>query len=96
MGGRVVGPEMSKRKLSEQDLARVAFGLDPKEKEEAEPGAVFGGKKRRRRDRPLTPLGRFRQQQIAKKKELLALSRKCAKELRQISRDLGVLKRKRG
>jgi len=95
MGGWAGAQEMSKRKLSEQDLARVAFGLDPKEKEEVEAGAAFGASKRRRKAPRETPLRRFRTQQLARKKELQILSRRCHRELKQITKDLGVLKRKK-
>lgn len=47
-----------------------------------------------RKARTLTPLQRFRRQTIQKRKELKATRRSCDVQLRQIERDLGVLKRK--
>jgi len=49
--------------------------------------------KKRKTVRRQTPLGKFRQQTIARKKELSRIIRQSNSELRAILRDLGRLKR---
>jgi len=58
-----------------------------REEEEDQP------KKRRKTVRRQTPLGKFRQQTLARKKELSRIIRQSNSELRAILRDLGRLKR---
>lgn len=62
----------------------------PKRKLEEEDSGV---KKRRKIVRRQTPLGKFRQQTINRRKELLKIIRESNIELRAILRDLGRLKR---
>jgi len=60
-----------------------------RKRENNEPGV-----KKRRKPRAPTPLQRFRAQTILKRKELKAQRRECDRKLREIERDLGVLKRR--
>ena len=57
-------------------------------------GASTGGKKKRKVQRRETPLQKFRKQTIAKRAELKKTRKECDIQLRQIQRDLGILKRK--
>ena len=58
-------------------------------------GEIEGGKKRRKTVRRPSPLQEFRKQTLDLKKKLTIQRRECDIKLRQIHRDLGVLKRKK-
>ena len=64
--------------------------LREEEEEEQEPSKR---RKKSRKTRIQTPLGKFRAQTIARKKELSRIIRQSNSELRAIIRDLGRLKR---
>jgi len=78
---------MSKRRKLFIAPAESIF-LDPEV--DLEPPRKAGKRPRRK-----TPLQRFREQALSRKRILQLQQRKCAKELKTIIKDLGKLKRRR-
>lgn len=64
------------------------------EREDELPSKATKKSKPKAKKRDPTPLQRFRRQTLARKRILLDQQKKCQKELREIARDLGVLKRR--